>query len=256
MLWRFRGFIEEDLACKGDLHTLQPGADREAAVQGEPNEGAHLVRAGAVPNFGQHLGVRAVVELQLLDERANDRDFSHSPRVPIAPLGRVPKEKQVFQWGRPLLVPFSRVPGWAFDETGLKDPEKRGFGEHKEVFDHLERGSVLFLDKDFDQVVVLGKEGHLLRTHGSDEVVGGSPIEFYGLDQVNGDFSYLVYPLKRGMVAYSLNTDLVVGLETIGKCCWVLRDAGNDGVPVYSIDDVGVHLENREAFPFLILSGP
>ncbi len=181
-MWRFRGFTEADLARRGDPHTLQPGADKEPTVQGEPDEGAHLVRAGAVPNFGQHLGVHGVVEVQLLDERANDRDLSHSPCVPVAPLGRVPKEKQVFQWGGPLLVPLSRVLGGAFDEISLKDPEKRGFGEQKEVFDHLERGSMLFLDKDFDQVVVLKREGHFLKTHGSDEVVGGSPTEFYGLD--------------------------------------------------------------------------
>jgi hypothetical protein len=45
---------------------------------------------------------------------------------------------------------------------------------------------VLFLDKDSDQVVVLGREGHLLKAH---------------------DSSYSVYPLERRAIAYSLATD-------------------------------------------------
>jgi hypothetical protein len=53
-------------------------------------------------------------------------------------------------------MPFSRIPGEVFNEAGLKNPDKGRFGEHKEVFNHFERGSVLFLGKDFDQVVALG----------------------------------------------------------------------------------------------------
>jgi hypothetical protein len=53
-------------------------------------------------------------------------------------------------------VPFSPIPGEAFDETGFKYPKKRRFGEHKKVFDHFERGSMLFLGKDFDWVVAFG----------------------------------------------------------------------------------------------------
>jgi len=47
---------------------------------------------GVVPNFGQHLGIRWVVEVELLDEGANNMDFERIPRVPITPLSRVPKE--------------------------------------------------------------------------------------------------------------------------------------------------------------------
>jgi hypothetical protein len=111
MLWRFKNFVEANFACRGDPHTLQPGADREPTVQGEPDEGAHLARARVVPNSGQHLGVRGVVEVQLLDEGANDGDFSHSLHVPIASLGGVSKERSIPQWGRSLLVPFFRVSG-------------------------------------------------------------------------------------------------------------------------------------------------
>ncbi len=119
-----------NLAPKGDPHTLQLGADREPVLLGEPNEGAHLAGAGAMPNSGQHLEVRGVVEVQLLDEGANDRDLGRSPCVLVAPLGRLPEKRQVPQCGRPLPVPFFRVPGDAFNETVLKDPEKRGFGKH------------------------------------------------------------------------------------------------------------------------------
>ncbi len=72
-------------------------------------------------------------------------------------------------------MPFSQIPGEAFDETDLKDVEKRGFGEHKEISGHLEKGSLLFFDKDSNRVVTLGRKGHLLRVHGSNEAIGGDP---------------------------------------------------------------------------------
>ncbi len=130
VLRRFGSFIGANLHVGGDPHTLQLGADRERTVQGEPDEGAHLAKGGAVPNSGKHLGVRGVVEVQLLDEGADDRDFGYSPRFPIAPLGRVSEERCVPQWGKPLLVPFSQVPWEAFDEASLEDPEKGGFGKN------------------------------------------------------------------------------------------------------------------------------
>jgi hypothetical protein len=46
-------------------------------------------------------------------------------------------------------VQFFRILGEAFDETDFEDPDERGFGEHGEIYGHLERGSVLFLYKDF-----------------------------------------------------------------------------------------------------------
>jgi len=44
--------VVADLACQGDPHTLQLGVDKESAIQGEPNKGAHLAKAGTVPDFG------------------------------------------------------------------------------------------------------------------------------------------------------------------------------------------------------------
>jgi hypothetical protein len=52
-------------------------------------------------------------------------------------------------------MPFSRIPGEAFDEVSLKDLEESGFGEHIKVSDHFEGGSVLFLGKHSNQVIAL-----------------------------------------------------------------------------------------------------
>ncbi len=52
VLQRFESFVEANLTRGGDPHTLQPSADREPTVQGEPNEGAHLTGVRAVPNSG------------------------------------------------------------------------------------------------------------------------------------------------------------------------------------------------------------
>jgi len=94
---------------------------------------------------------------------------------------------------------------------------------------------VLFLYKDFDLVVVLEKEGHLLGAHGLDEAVMGDLAEFYGLDRVGGDSSYLVYPHEGSTVAYNLAIDLVAKLEAVGEGCWVPRDVRNDDVSICAI---------------------
>jgi len=85
---------------------MEPSANREPAVQGEPNEGANLVGVGVVSNSDQHLGIRWVVEVEMLDEGANNKDLGRSPRIPIASFNRVPKEGRIPKWGSPLLVPF------------------------------------------------------------------------------------------------------------------------------------------------------
>ncbi len=109
-----------------------------------------------MPNFGQHSGIRWVVEVELLDEGTNNRDLEQSLRIPITLLNRVPKEGRVPQWGGPLPMPFSWILGEAFDEVGFKYPNKRKFREHKEVSDHFDGVSCFFWGKDFDQVVAFG----------------------------------------------------------------------------------------------------
>jgi len=151
-------------------------------------------------------------------------------------------------------VPFARILGEAFDETGLKDPKERGFGEHSEVFDRLKGGFVLFLYKDFDSVVALEKEGHCLGARGPDEAAMGDPAEFYGLDQVGGDSNYLVYSFEGSTVAYNLAVDPIAKLEAVGEGGWVPRDVGNDlFCAIYFVE---VHFEHQEALPFPILPVP
>jgi hypothetical protein len=53
-------------------------------------------------------------------------------------------------------MPFSQIPGEAFNEVDFKYREEKRFGEHKKVSGHFERGSVLFFEKDFDQLIALG----------------------------------------------------------------------------------------------------
>jgi len=48
-------------------------------IQGELNENSNLARAGAVPNSGQHLVIRQIVEIKLLDEGVDCRNLSRSP---------------------------------------------------------------------------------------------------------------------------------------------------------------------------------
>ncbi len=57
VLRQFGKPIRVDLARRRDPHALEPSANMELAVQGEPNESSNLAgaRVGVVPNFGQHL---------------------------------------------------------------------------------------------------------------------------------------------------------------------------------------------------------
>ncbi len=105
-------------------------------------------------------------------------------------------------------------------------------------------------------MVIIGREGHLLSAHGSDESVGGGPTEFYGLDQVSGGASYSIYPLERGAVAYSLAADPVTGLKAVRESYWVPGDAGDDDVLTCSVNDVGIHPEYWEPLPFPVLQVP
>jgi hypothetical protein len=92
MLGRFRGVSGTDLAPGGDPHALEPGSDREVAVQGEPDEGVHFLGAGVMPNSSDHLGADGVLEIQLLKKAADARGVGWFPRVLVASLGRIAEE--------------------------------------------------------------------------------------------------------------------------------------------------------------------
>ncbi len=91
-----------------------------------------------------------------------------------------------------------------------------------------------------------------MRAHGSNEAVGGNLAEFNCLDQVWENSRHSVYPCERGEVARNLAADLVASLESAGERGWVPGDAGNDDVSVCLVDNVGVHPQCWEAFPFPI----
>jgi hypothetical protein len=78
-LQRFRKPIGVDLTCKRVPHALEPNANREPTIQGELNESSNLVGAGAVQNSSQHLVIRQIVEIELLDEGADCRNLRWSP---------------------------------------------------------------------------------------------------------------------------------------------------------------------------------
>jgi hypothetical protein len=57
-------------------------------------------------------------------------------------------------------------------------------------------------------------------------------------------------------VAHSLGVDPVTSLESVREHGWVLGDARDDVVSTCSVDNMAIHLEYHEAFPFLVLPIP
>ncbi len=57
-------------------------------------------------------------------------------------------------------------------------------------------------------------------------------------------------------MAHSLGVDLVTSLESVREHGWVLGDARDDVVSTCSVDNMAIHLEYQEAFPFLVLPIP
>ncbi len=79
MLWRFRKPIKVDFARRRDPHALEPSANKEATIKGEPNDSSNLMRAGAVSNSGQHMAICQIVEIELLDEGTDYSNLRWSP---------------------------------------------------------------------------------------------------------------------------------------------------------------------------------
>jgi hypothetical protein len=81
-----------NLAVGGDTHDLQPGSDREALVEGEPNEGAHFLWAGVVPNSGNGLLRGSVPKAETLDDGYHVRWSCEVSGVNVSSFGGVAKE--------------------------------------------------------------------------------------------------------------------------------------------------------------------
>jgi hypothetical protein len=71
---------------------LEPGAHREALVEGQPNKRAHLFWAGLVPDSRNHLRGCGVLEIEPLDKGEDVWGVRHSPCILVAPFGGVAKE--------------------------------------------------------------------------------------------------------------------------------------------------------------------
>ncbi len=99
MLGRFRGLNGANLTPGGDPHALELGSNREATIQGEPDEVAHFVGVGVVPDFGNHLRISGVLKIQILNKGANAQGVGWFLCVPVAPLGQVAEERWVSHWG-------------------------------------------------------------------------------------------------------------------------------------------------------------
>ncbi|CAM6007809.1 unnamed protein product [Sphagnum balticum] len=69
----FFGARVAHFALGGQAHELKPGANREALIEGEPNEGAHFSWASVVPYIGDGLRSSGVPQIEALDERDHVR---------------------------------------------------------------------------------------------------------------------------------------------------------------------------------------
>jgi len=95
VLGKFLGARVANFALREDPHELKPRADREALVEGKPDEGAHFPWAGVVPNSKDGLWCCSVLKVETL----NESDHAGSARwflgVVVSSFGSVAKERSV-----------------------------------------------------------------------------------------------------------------------------------------------------------------
>ncbi len=120
-----RGFLcvgVADFAMRWDTHELEPGAHREALVEGQPDERAHLSWARVVPNSGDHLRGCGFPEVEALDEGEHVGCACQFLGISVSPLGCVAKEWCITEWwsGSPMPLPW--VPWELLYEPCFKDP--------------------------------------------------------------------------------------------------------------------------------------
>ncbi len=68
VLGGFLGSGAANLVVRGNAHELKPRSNREALVEGEPDESAHFSWASVMPNSGNGLLGRRVPKVEALDE--------------------------------------------------------------------------------------------------------------------------------------------------------------------------------------------
>lgn len=67
-----RGFLRvrvTHFALRGKANLLEPGRNREAFVENQPDERAHLPWAGVVPESSRQLSARGVFKVEIVKEK-------------------------------------------------------------------------------------------------------------------------------------------------------------------------------------------
>ncbi len=111
MLRRFLLVVVAHLAELEKTHRLQPGPDREASVENQPDERAHLSWARIMPDSGRQLSHGCVSQVEIIEEDSHARCLHGFANVGVTPFCRVPKKGAVAQGRVRQPVPFPRVPG-------------------------------------------------------------------------------------------------------------------------------------------------
>jgi hypothetical protein len=127
VLGRFREVLIAAFVGSGEPHVLEPRAHREPFIEGQPDEGFDLARAGIVPHPGHNLSCRGVSEVQTLDEVDDPGGVVWFSGVLVAPLGGVSEERSVSQFVRLLPMPISGVPLEVGNKSESEDPVEQGF---------------------------------------------------------------------------------------------------------------------------------
>jgi hypothetical protein len=125
-----RGLLDPqaaNLTVGGDTHDLQPGSDRKAMIEGEPDEGAHLFWSGVMPDSGDGLTHGGVPKAESLYEREHVRWPHEVTSVDVTSFSSVAKEGGVSKGRGGLPMPLPRVPGEILNEARFKNLEDWSF---------------------------------------------------------------------------------------------------------------------------------
>ncbi|CAK9864159.1 unnamed protein product [Sphagnum jensenii] len=127
MLGRLREALIATFAGGFEPHGLEPRDHREPSVEGQPNEGPDLARAGVVPHPSNDLGGHGVSEVQPLNEVDDPGGAVRFSGILVAPLGGVIEERSVPQVAHLLPVPVFGDALEVRNKPRFEDPVKHGF---------------------------------------------------------------------------------------------------------------------------------